>query len=233
MTFRKSILFGLALLLGLMALFETTSLDLVVQDWFYDFDQGRWLIDSGAAVPKFIFYKFPKYVLIFFGLLLLLRTTLPRVAVQYVRLNRKKAFFLLLCLGIVPALISVGKKTTGVYCPSDVARYGGNHVYRHVLDSIRIAFHSPHSGCCFPAGHASGGFALMGLYYTAEDDRKRLAGLLTGLAGGWIMGFYQMFKGAHYLSHTLITMVTAWLMITLLARIFGLFPSAEDARIYS
>jgi hypothetical protein len=30
---------------------------------------------------------------------------------------------------------------------------------------------------------------------------------------GWAMGFYQMLKGAHFLSHTFVTMSIAWIWI--------------------
>jgi membrane-associated PAP2 superfamily phosphatase len=36
------------------------------------------------------------------------------------------------------------------------------------------------------------------------------------MAMGWIMGLYQMLKGAHYLSHTVTTMLLAWIIICLI-----------------
>jgi membrane-associated PAP2 superfamily phosphatase len=36
---------------------------------------------------------------------------------------------------------------------------------------------------------------------------------------GWIMGGYQMLKGAHYLSDTLVTMLLAWIIHLLLRRL--------------
>ena len=70
---------------------------------------------------------------------------------------------------------------------------------------------------CFPAGHASGGFALMALYFLFKSKRNRRYGLVSGIVTGWIMGSYKMFIGDHFLSHTLVTMISAWLIINSIA----------------
>jgi membrane-associated PAP2 superfamily phosphatase len=50
----------------------------------------------------------------------------------------------------------------------------------------------------------------------------RWVGLGLGLAAGWIVGLYQMLKGVHYLSHTIVTMFLVWMIILILSRVFGL-----------
>lgn len=35
---------------------------------------------------------------------------------------------------------------------------------------------------------------------------------------GWALGLYKMFIGDHFLSHTLVTMLLAWLMILLISQ---------------
>ena len=76
-------------------------------------------------------------------------------------------------------------------------------------------------GRCFPAGHASGGFALLGLIGLARTTRGRWAAFAVAMAAGWAMGVYQMAKGAHYLSHTLVTLLVAWGVFVAWRRIFG------------
>lgn len=51
--------------------------------------------------------------------------------------------------------------------------------------------------------------ALAGL---ASTKRGRRLGILIGMAMGGAMGIYQMLKGAHYLSHTLITSLVCWIL---------------------
>ena len=111
---------------------------------------------------------------------------------------------------------------TGVLYPCYVDRYGGKQPYRTLLESIpRVPGRVRGRG--FPAAHCSGGFALMALYFVMPGP-ARWVGLGLGLAAGWIVGLYQMLKGVHYLSHTIVTMFLAWLIILIVSRLFGLGP---------
>lgn len=60
-----------ALLLGGFALFELTSLDLWVQDHFFDFATGAWMVHAKAPLPHALFYNGPKYAVILSGLAIL------------------------------------------------------------------------------------------------------------------------------------------------------------------
>jgi membrane-associated PAP2 superfamily phosphatase len=60
----------------------------------------------------------------------------------------------------------------------------------------------------------------MALYFVIPGQ-GRWAGLALGLAAGWIVGIYQMLKGVHYLSHTIVTMFLAWMIILIVSRAFG------------
>ena len=59
------------------------------------------------------------------------------------------------------------------------------------------------------------GFALLGLYWILPARRWR--GLALGLGVGCWMGFYQVARGEHFLSHTLATAALAWLLCAGLA----------------
>ncbi|MFT5110556.1 MAG: membrane-associated PAP2 superfamily phosphatase, partial [Pseudoalteromonas tetraodonis] len=65
----------------------------------------------------------------------------------------------------------------------------------------------------FPAGHASGGFALMGLCVFGRTRRGITLGVAAGLSLGWILGSYQMLNGNHYLSHTVVTNLLAGILV--------------------
>ena len=43
---------AIAALAGFFLLFEFTSIDLWVQDWFYDFSAKAWLVDDKAPLPR-------------------------------------------------------------------------------------------------------------------------------------------------------------------------------------
>jgi membrane-associated PAP2 superfamily phosphatase len=193
-------IFGIALTLTLEVFTET---DIRLQDHLFNFQTGQWLVDPRAAGPRFAFYILPKLILYPAGALLLVSSFNLRLR-NKLRLRRRESVYLFCCIAGIPLVAGTGKNLTQVHCPSELDRYGGSEQYAKVIASSRPPFKKipPH---CFPAGHASGGFALFGLYFL----RGKLVRLLPGLVVGWTMGLYQMFKGAHFLSHTLTTMFLA------------------------
>lgn len=80
-----------------------------------------------------------------------------------------------------------------------------------------IAFNwnfSATNGHCFPGGHASTGFALVTGYFVYRLDQKQRAWfyLCAGTVIGFAMGWAQMMRGAHFLSHNL---WTAWVCVAI------------------
>lgn len=224
---RAILLTGLLLALTLVV-FETTALDLAVQDCFYDPARG-WVVDRQAPLPEFYFYNGPKLAFAVFIAVVLGCLVVPTAWFPRRPFSRRVAAFLLVCIGLVPGTVGLLKATTGVFCPYQVERYGGKQPYRNLVQSIPpVAGRARGQG--FPAGHASGGFALMALYFAWRRRPARWLGLAAGLVLGWTLGLYQMLKGAHYLSHTVVTMVLGWLIILVLARLFRLdAPAAVQA----
>jgi membrane-associated PAP2 superfamily phosphatase len=110
---------------------------------------------------------------------------------------------------------------TGVYCPCEIERYGGEMPYVRLFETVPPEIVAVKRGRCFPAAHASGGFALMAFAFAGA---RRLRNAWWGLGWGWILGLYQMARGVHYLSHTVVSMLVAWVLILLIARLFRLDP---------
>ncbi len=77
-------------------------------------------------------------------------------------------------------------------------------------------------GHCFPGGHASAGFALMTGYfvYRLSQPKRAYFFLFAGLVFGFAMGWGQMMRGAHFLSHNL---WTGWYVFALNAVFFAVF----------
>jgi membrane-associated PAP2 superfamily phosphatase len=104
-------------------------------------------------------------------------------------------------------LVALGKQLSNRHCPWDYDRYGGAVPYGGL-------FAEPPAQCkpgrCFPAGHAAGGFALMGLYFVSRRKVWALAGLGAGLLLGAVFGFGQVARGAHFVSHNLWTAAICW-----------------------
>jgi len=95
-------------------------------------------------------------------------------------------------------------------CPWDIARYGGQHPYLSLFE-----YHSEigRYGKCFPAGHASGGYAFLSLYFffwVVRPEWKKV-GLWVGIITGLTFGIVQQVRGAHFISHDLWTIAVCWL----------------------
>lgn len=202
---------ALLLLAAVCAVFAGTDLDLIVQDWFYDAANARWLVDGHDAAGRLWFYQGPKVVIAAIGLGLLALALGPRRWLRRFGGTRPDLWIAILTLATLPLLTGLGKRYTGMHCPGEVQRYGGNAPYEHLQLSLHTG--TEPRGRCFPAAHASGGFALLGLAWLRRSARWRMAGVALGLGFGWWMGGYQMLRGAHFLSHTLVTMLLAWIVV--------------------
>lgn len=216
----RAVQFTILLLVVTMGLFELTDLDIIVQDLFYDFDMGKWMINRKDPLLKGLFYTGIKKMLIIFGVGTIAAFALSFLK-QGIRPHRQKLLLVFLSLAVGPALIAGSKSITNTYCPSQIERYGGGMPYVKVFERYSENFSPCKSGNCFPAGHASGGFALMSLFFVFKRTDHRIAGLVAGFTTGWTMGLYQMLKGAHFLSHTLVTMLASCLIILVLRRVIG------------
>ena len=212
-------------LAGVLALFEFTGLDLALQDRFYSFAGHRWLVDASAPLGRLVFYNGPKALVWAVALTALAFAAGPARWRERWRLNQRGLWLGVLVIATVPALAGLGKKYTNVFCPSEIRRYGGDVAYAKLGEPFPADDRPARRGGCFPAGHASGGFALLGLLAVRTSRRWRSGVIALGLGLGWWMGLYQMLKGAHYLSHTLTTMLVAWLVVLIWRRVLRLAPT--------
>jgi membrane-associated PAP2 superfamily phosphatase len=111
--------------------------------------------------------------------------------------------------------INVLKYHSATSCPWDLAGFGGTRDYISHW-AWRVADGGP--GRCFPAGHASAGFAFLGGFFVLRRVSSLTASWCLGLslAAGFLLGVAQQLRGAHFMSHTLWTAwfcwVTAWLV---------------------
>ena len=214
-----SILLSFLCVVLTIVVFEKTTIDLRVQDLFYDPVRG-WAVDAQAPLSRMVFYQAPKWVLVVFVAGLALCIAAPEALAGRLPLTPLQAGFVLTCIVVAPVTAWFIKRHTGVLYPCYVQRYGGTEPYRTLLESIpRVPGRVRGRG--FPAAHCSGAFALMSLYFVMPGPLRWL-GLALGLVAGWVVGLYQMLKGVHYLSHTIVTMFLVWTIILALSRAFGL-----------
>ncbi|MCD2513371.1 phosphatase PAP2 family protein [Comamonas endophytica] len=118
------------------------------------------------------------------------------------------AFVTLAASGVI-ALLKIGNHTS---CPWDLQQFGGVATpVSHWAGWLRT---DGGGGHCFPAGHASTGFAFIAGYFALRADKPELARiwLACSIALGLLLGGAQQLRGAHFMSHTLWTGWICWLL---------------------
>ncbi len=205
------------ILLALILLLEYyTNWDTDLQNRFYDAENHRWMINPEKHKQLSIFfYQGLKNILIASGIFCL---GYLGASVKYASLktNRKAILTFLLCIIFVPLIVAGAKYITNVYCPYQLDIYNGSYPFVRIIADYPDGFIQPKPGRCFPAGHATAGFAFMALFYCFKNMRYRVAGLFLGILLGWTAGIYQMMRGQHFLSHTFFSMVASFLVIMLI-----------------
>lgn len=133
-----------------------------------------------------------------------------------------------LALSVLLSTLAVSwiKSWSNMDCPWDIDGLGGVRPY---LTLFELRSTSLPRASCFPAGHASGGYAWMALYFFFAMTRPpwRLRGLAVGLAAGLLFGIGQQLRGAHFLSHDLWTAAICWFVAL---GLYALFVSREERR---
>jgi len=228
MTPLRHVLYALAGLLAVLVYFELTPVDMVLQARLYDTAGGGWWWDRNEPVARFLLYDGIKALYVLFAAALLALLVLFRKR-RFVAGNRRGLFIVLLSLVLVPLAANMLKASTNVACPRALSQFGGSLPYVKLLEPYPAGRRPAQRQRCFPAGHASGGFALMSLYYLPGSWRRRRYALLFGLVAGWTTGLYKMVIGDHYLSHTVVSMLMAWLIINAVAAAVQRCMSAPGA----
>jgi membrane-associated PAP2 superfamily phosphatase len=196
--------------------FEFSSSDLWVQQWLFNSARHTWFWSRAEPVARLFFYDGIKTLLILSALTFVVSLVFVRGS-SWVRNNGAAIRIVLVSIILVPVTVGALKGVTNVACPKNLRIFGGDLPYVKVFDHYPRSEASVSGQRCFPAGHASGGFALLSLYFLFNSRRGRLTALASALTLGWVMGGYKMAIGDHLLSHTVVSMELAWLLICLVA----------------
>lgn len=215
MKINQQITLTLLSLIVLIIFFEVSNIDIIVQDIFFDDLTKSWILDRELAAYKFIFYDGIKKLLITFAIFFLIAIVFFRTNV-IVKAYCKGIIIVILSAIFVPLIIGGIKKYSNMPCPKNTINYGGVYPHIKLFESYPKSFNQTNSIKCFPAGHASGGFALFSLIFLFKTRRNRWLAFQGTLVIGWSMGLYKMLIGDHFLSHTVVTMLLAWLIVLII-----------------
>ena len=183
-------------------------LDFALADRWYALQGGSWALRHHPLAEQLIHQGGRlASLLAWLGVLLALLSASSRLDARWRRPLRYLAAAVLLSVSVV----SLTKYSLTSDCPWDMQAYGGKQATLGVLDARPTGMPAGH---CFPAGHASAGYAWIALYFALAaagvSTRQRRLALLGALALGLLFGFTQQLRGAHLLSHDLWTLALCW-----------------------
>ncbi|MDD3595053.1 phosphatase PAP2 family protein [Sulfuricurvum sp.] len=211
----KNIWFSTVALVVAIVFFGLSGTDIWVENHFFNPATHQWILDRDEPVLKFLFYDGIKRLLIILNVLAIIGLIVWWKK-PFLALYRKGAVIVILSSILVPVIVGSFKALTNIPCPKHLEIYGGSYPHTCVWEKYPSTFCNHKRIKCWPAGHASGGFALLSLIYLFRTRRAKIAAGSFAMALGWSMGTYKMLIGDHFLSHTVITMIMAWLIISVI-----------------
>jgi len=212
----RHILLALTGLVVSLVWFELTPTDLWIQNALFDSADQQWIWSAAEPFKRLVFYDGPKRLLILLAASLALSLVFTRYS-RVVRTYRRGIRIVVVSLLLVPTCVAGLKATTNIACPRALTQFSGVVPYagifgRYPENNLPIARQR-----CFPASHASSGFALLSLCFLFRSAHNRAIAVGLGLAAGWTMGGYKILIGDHFLSHTVVSMLLAWLVVNVVA----------------
>lgn len=217
-TINRQIVLTVITLIFTVVFFDLTGLDIWVQDYFYNVATHHWIIDRDNQVLKFVFYSGIKKLFIVFVLSLVVALVFFRKS-EWVKKYKKG--LLVVCISAAAVTLTIGglKTHTNVPCPKNIKHFGGTFPYVTILGTYPDYFQQTEKMECYPAGHAGGGFALLSLFFLFKRRRNKIIALVSVMALGWTIGLYKMLIGDHFLSHTVVSMLLAWLIVLIVTKV--------------
>lgn len=210
----------LVLFTGAAGLFATTHFDVMIaRALFFDASGAGWIGADNWYVNEVIHTGGRWAVRLIAVVALMLWAA--SFFVQALSGWRRAVGYFVCAVVLTVGVVGLLKTVTNVDCPRDLSGFGGR--FPHV-DLFSPRPETLPRARCFPAAHASSGYAFMALYFLAHERSRRLAriGLAIGLLLGVIFGVAQQSRGAHFVSHDLWSALFGWMIpLTLYTFAFG------------
>jgi membrane-associated PAP2 superfamily phosphatase len=191
------------------------NVDASVTQLWYDPISGKFPVRDSYFLEQ-VLHHWAKNAVLVLGMAALI-TYILSFFIKAIRPFRKILLFVVLAMTLPATTVRYLKTVSNQTCPWSLQEYGGSTPHQAELFSAP----SPNAkkAHCWPAGHATAGFALMAFYFPFYKlKRRRLAhaALWGGLLFGNLLGFGRVMQGAHFLSHQIWSVLVCWLVMLLL-----------------
>lgn len=193
--------------LFLMVIYPKTGLDERLIRPYFNSENQHFNLKHDWFLEK-VLHTGLKYALILVAISTLLASIIGNIF-KPLKPYRQRLLWVFVIMLVSTSLVSLLKHYSIHGCPSDLIQYGGNLAYLQLFDTLP---EGAEMGNCFPGGHASGGFALMAFYFGFRDVNPKFAQmvLMFSVMLGFVMGWAQMMRGEHFLSHNLWSAWVVW-----------------------
>lgn len=200
---------GLLPMLGLLLIsiyISAADLDRSIADYFYSIQGNSWAWKETWIAEDF-FHKGGRSLSLLMAFALLLVVIMSRFSF-WLSPHKTALLYLFVATAGSSLLISLLKSTLALSCPWEFDRYGGDLAYANVFEQLVLR----NGEGCFPAGHASAGYAWIAAYFFGVhyQSRWRWPGLVIPLLVGVALGVVQQIRGAHFISHDLWSLAVCW-----------------------
>lgn len=217
----KHVLSAVVIAVFMLMVYPSLQLDRVLTDIFFDIHQQKFLLKHHPFLTDWMHVGL-KWLMVIIAVASLL---LSFASYKLTKLQPYRRSFLWVFVGMVvsTAAVAILKHYSQHACPWSLTIYGGDSPF---FELFSVAPSSMESGRCFPAGHPSGGFALMAFYFAFMHSKPRFSTrmLILGLSAGLVMGIAQVMRGAHFLSHIIWSGWVVWVALLIL---YWIWPPAK------
>ena len=240
MSNKASFLYTLFALILITLLFEITLVDIAFQELFYSRASSNWLIAKDDDIFRLVFYTSVR-VLYISSVLTILASILFLRRVNWVKNNYQGLIIVFLSCLLIPIIITLIKNQSHIPCPDKLLIFNGNFEHTGLFEIFNVNtvsnyLFSPsserHFSGCYPAGHASGGFALLSLLFLVKSVSSKRVVVFCVMTFAWSISFYKIAIGDHFLSHTLTTMFLAWLIILIIVEVVEYLSGLIDENLH-
>ena len=177
-----------SILIAAILFFGLSPTDIWVQSHFYNPLTHQWIIDPHNSVLKFIFYDGIKRLLILIAVLFLvcIDRCLEKAVDEIVSTGTHYCCFILDCCTACrwffesQLLICRALKVWMFLTAAILVRVFGKNIIQKIVDLDKQK--------CWPAGHASGGFALLSLIFLFHSRKNKIVAGSAAMIIGWSMG---------------------------------------------